>query len=332
MKITIKIKYILFLFILLLVKFTYAQNIEKDSTSYFYLYSEDKTAHQIIIIPEEIKKHDITSYYFLHEPDEERDSSYLQGYIFRESKTIRKFYLGSNKIIEDTIMNSFSYKTPINQTNRKAYPDWIIIIIVLSLAILAWVNFFYNKYLGHLFTSVFNYRKSTNLQEENSLFTGRSGAILVFMYFINISLFVVELLYYQDINLEFNLFTLFIVLFFSFITIFVLKNITLSIFSYIFDIKNIISKYKFNQNLFIQIAGVSLLLFIISIPHIKSNATNSVIYIAFLTLLSIYILKVIRLSIIIFRKEFSLFYLFLYLCTLEILPFFILIKIYILNF
>jgi len=332
MRITIKIKYIFILLILLIVKSTFAQNIEKDTTSYYYLYSNNKTAHQIIIIPETIKKYDLTSYYFLYEPNESKDSSYIQNYVFHESQTILKFYLGSNKIVEDTVMNSFSYEKPAVQTNKKKYPDWIIFVILFSLTLLAWVSFFYNKYLANLFNSAFNYRKATNLQEENSLFTGRSGAVLIFMYFVNISLFFIELAYYQNIEIKNNALLLLIVLFFSFIIIFILKNISLSIFSYIFDIKNTISKYKFNQNLFIQIAGIFLLIFIIFIPYTKLPATNTIIYLSFFTLISIYILKVIRLSIIIFRKEFSLFYLFLYLCTLEILPFFIIIKIYILKF
>ncbi len=331
MKISIKIKYIFFLFILLFVKSVYAENIEKDSTSFYYLYSGNKKTREIIIIPERFKNYDLTSYYFLHESDPQRDSSFLQNYIFHKSKAIRKFYLGSNKIEVDTVMNSFSYETPGSQMDKKTYPDWIIGVVIFSLMLLAWVSFFYNKYLGNLFNSALNYRKATNLQEENSLFTGRSGVLLTLMYFVNISLFITELTYYKGIELNYNMFLVLIVLFASFISIFILKNIILSVFSYIFDIKNIVSKYKFNQNLFIQMAGVFLLIFVIFTPYLGLSTTKPIIYISLFTLFSIYILKVIRLSAIIFSKQFSLFYLFLYLCTLEILPFFILIKIYSLN-
>ncbi len=318
--------------ILLFYKSALSIELVKDSTSYYYLYTDINKSKLVISLPSEYKIKDLTSYFFLFNKEKIRDLSYKETYVFSKSKIIKKNYLGSNKIEKDTIVSASPHQYTDITTDEIKFPDWIIGIIFFSVALLAWLSFYYNKYLGKLFNSIIFYKKSANLFEESKVLTGRSAIILMFVFFVNLSLFSLELLEFYKFNFmifnfSINKSILLVSIFVFSVMLYFANNVLLSIFSYIFEIRTIVSEYKFNQNLYYQLTGIILLIFVIAIPYLDLLFTKTMIYIAYFLLILLYLLKNIRLIKIIFHKQFSLFYLFLYLCTSEIIPFVIIIKI-----
>ena len=321
------LKYIFILIIILIGYSSKGQSNfhDKDNTSYYYLgimdnsYSAESTT--AFLNSNIYKNKDRTSIYYLEINTREYTNYSKNLKITKTSKDI----LGSKKDKE-----KFKKKKKKN-FKLKLFNDWLIIALLISLILLAFVNFYHKKYITSIFISLLNYRAALKLKEDSNINTSRSGNILLILYFLNISILIYELIQYYSINLEINEILSFLLIFLIILSIYFVKLVIILFLSSIFEIKEIISEYIFNTKIFNQISGIILLPLIISIQYIGQNLTKYIIISSLIILLTVYITRIYRSIQIFFHKQFSILYLFLYFCSIEILPFIILIKLFLLN-
>jgi len=197
--------------------------------------------------------------------------------------------------------------------------DWITIVFVCCLFIFAWVQSSYSKRLAQIYRAVAQPYFVNQLEREGNLFKERIMLGLGAIYYAVSSLFIFQICREFDvIPSGINNLTFTAVIFLGVIVGNLLKFLAVYITGVIFLTHEASRQYSLNILIFNHIIG--LILFPITVfsfyySNIYILLTGSII----ISLLMAY--RFFRGILIgLQNKNYNLFYLFLYLCTLEILP------------
>lgn len=206
--------------------------------------------------------------------------------------------------------------------------DWLIIPFIINLALLAFVRYNYSGYIKLILFSTINYQASNIIYKEYKASKPRSYYALFIIFFISSGIFILQLLqsFSSPIKSEYYLYLIPLFLF-LFTILISLSKILNYISGKVFLQSEISSEYNNNINAFIQTLGIILVPITILISY--TNVSKVFIYIGIIMVLIIYLLKIVRLFKINIRKQLNILYMFLYLCTLEIIPVLYIIKIFI---
>jgi hypothetical protein len=209
--------------------------------------------------------------------------------------------------------------------------DWITAHFLVGLIVLAWIRLYYYKRLRQALRGFLSYRYQGMLVREGNILRERISIALIIVYLISTSLLAylvfTRLLDYKLLQLEG--FKLFSFLMLTVILAWVVKNIFNSIIGRVFRNPVVISDYILTNFIFNITLGILLLPILILAVYLPS--TNMVYFGAAIWVIS-FIYRLIRLlfTSLSFTK-FSLFNRILYLCTFEIAPVFVLIKLVLSN-
>ncbi|MCK4407761.1 MAG: DUF4271 domain-containing protein [Bacteroidales bacterium] len=215
----------------------------------------------------------------------------------------------------------------INPENLyKVNNDWILGILILCLVLYAFIQVPYRKRLGMIFKAFFAKHFANQLAREGNIFKERISIPLFFLYIIVFSMVIYLAITYffnlpENININFILFAEIcgVVLICWF-----LKAAMIKISEKIFKTGK--QSYEILLNIFIFniISGIVLLPVIILILYSNYSVF---IYTALILSGLIFLYRIFReIKIGISYKNFSPLYLFLYICTLEILPLIVIAK------
>jgi hypothetical protein len=206
--------------------------------------------------------------------------------------------------------------------SRESYTyDWLLGIFLFLVFLFVWIRIFYSKFFGALASALVSFQLSVKLFQERNVLQRRVSIILDFIYIIVTAVFVFELIEYTGFAgtgmTGFNLFLLLINILMLYS---VLRIIILRLTGTLFLVTPLFSEYI--HNTFVVNKGLGILLFpIVIMAHYMPYKMIPVILILGVTLYSVAMLyKSFRAYQIIIRRDVLIFYLILYLCTLEILP------------
>lgn len=212
---------------------------------------------------------------------------------------------------------------------QKVNQDWIVIVLIFAVLILGWTKMFYSKYLGQTFQAMINNQSSTKLYEERNILTQRVAVSLNLLYIINLSLF---FYYFSMSNMILPLGKVGWSLFISFVGVFVLvylaKAILYLFLGFVFNNIKDILLYIHNVFIYSRVTGVLLLPLVIMAPYLPFGVSTFLQYIMLFIIIFIFVLRLVRAFQLGSKIKFSIFYMILYLCTLEIIPVLFGIKIY----
>jgi hypothetical protein len=212
---------------------------------------------------------------------------------------------------------------PINASSS----DWIILLLLVALALFASVRTKWNKYMVNLFQSTLNYSTAARMYQEknNSHFYGAFQLDVIF--YVVFSVFAFQVLSYLRVDLPYQNFFLFLFCLFSIMAFFSIKNTIYRFMGLLISKKSETEEYLFNANNYKRVAGLILLPLVAVIAFYPYGKENIPVSTGVFLVLFLYSLLVFRGFMILLRKQFSIFYLFLYFCTLELLPLVLLYKI-----
>ncbi len=209
-------------------------------------------------------------------------------------------------------------------------PIWFFPIILIVLAVYASLRIFYNKYFSQMMVAFVNNNLTNQIVRDENILVQRASVYLSIVFNLIAALFLYLISIYYNwelggIGIGFSRFIFFAVIVSAAYT---LKFLILKICGWLFNLDREMATYIFNTFLINNILGIALL------PFVCLIAYNQVLSASSLILISI-ILAGLAFSYRMFRgvlvglsmPSFSLLYLFLYLCTLEIAPMLILIRI-----
>lgn len=207
--------------------------------------------------------------------------------------------------------------------------SWIPGLVILSLLLLAWIKLTYVQFLTPVLISTFNYKEALKLYISKNTPSQNAFVILHLIFALNGGLFLLFIARHFHLNMPdirpaflFLIASAFIVLLFG------LKNAVLRITGYLFDSPKLFAEYSHNISLYNKILGVLLMPLIVGLLYADTVIHNTLIYTGLTMIVAFYLLQLIRGLEIIARKGFSVFYLILYLCAFEIIPIFMLYRLF----
>jgi len=228
-------------------------------------------------------------------------------------------------LLPDTAMRKEAV-LPIHKVNS-FNTDWLTILMFVALALLASVRFTFANYISSLFQSVVNYSTSSRMFRERN-YSILSGAFrLDVLYYIIFSVFILQILDFFSVGpqrpgiLQYGKIIGLVILYF------ILKKFIYKLLGIIFKGIPETSEFIFNIDNFNRVTGI-ILIPIVALLAFYPYEYMFVIVIAGITaVFGLYLFLLGRGVSILLRKQFSILYLFLYLCTLEFLPLLLIFKV-----
>lgn len=213
------------------------------------------------------------------------------------------------------------YKRIYKRIKTRATNDWLLGFLIISIIILGWSKLFFNKYLNQIIQAVYNFRLANTLFRDKNAFLKRLNILLNIIFIINVSVFMTQIMNYYSFN-PFKIHTVYYLLFFLIVVplIFFIKSIILTATGNLFLSTEIYREYIYNVYLINKNIGIYLLPIVLCILYINELIMPYFIIAGIGIIGYFYLIRIFRSIQIIFQKGVSKFYLFLYLCTLEILP------------
>lgn len=213
------------------------------------------------------------------------------------------------------------------------YDYWVAGILFLSFILFTWLYVSNRKRLNQIIKGFFIPRFTNQLKREEFSFTNRVSIFLWILFVLSLTLFFSELLSFFNIPaLSESTAISYLIIAFFIIVVYIIKVIAIKLLGYIFQTNKEASDYILTIYLFGNTLGLILLPIVISIAFIKQISPAIFIYTGICTIVAFMLTRIIRGFIIGYNSlRFSLFYLFLYLCALEILPFVIMVKLFLIR-
>ena len=199
-------------------------------------------------------------------------------------------------------------------------PDWFVGIFILVLILLATVRMFFNKYLNQIFHAIINSATSTRLFRERTLSITHASFRLDLIFYFIFSIFIYQLFGEFKISFGQSSFITYLIILGMVVGYFILKRLAYFFTGIVSESVSETAEFFYNVSIHNRVLG----LFLIPVTLIIAFSSLESPHIIAVTGLAIcsffYLLLLIRGAKILMTKHFSIFYLILYLCTLEILP------------
>lgn len=225
----------------------------------------------------------------------------------------------SNLILHDKQSNGYKWMSPI---------------ILLALLLIVFVKQFNPKKFSGQLTNFFSARLVVKQMRDDISITNVLSLSLLLVYILTASLFIFQLLRFyrifpkDDLSLlHFGLISLMLVI------VYIVKTLILKFAGLIFKAINETDEYLYNVLLFNMILGVSLLPIVVCIAYAKLIPTTFLFNTGFILVLFFFIFRIVKgMQVGWNSPKISKFYLFLYLCILEVLPLVSIMKVISLRF
>ncbi len=206
--------------------------------------------------------------------------------------------------------------------------DWISIILLIAFILIGWIRFFNKRYFFSVIKSPFIYQYSTNIVKEKDSLTGRVSFVFNITYFLSLSLFIFQIFDFFKISLYHdNSLLLYSLIISSLLVLNIYRFITSKLIGFLFMKEAVFNEYFYNLNLFNKNIGLFIFPFVILYRFVEINNYKLIVISGLIILLLYMFLFVIRSFQIIIKNNVSIFYMILYLCTFEIAPFLIAVKV-----
>ena len=228
-------------------------------------------------------------------------------------------------IFKENSLKSNNFSEKQNYHNQ----DWITGIIILILVMVSYVKNSNSKRLKTLLNCLGSLRFVSQLTRDGSIFSQQGAAELFVIFILTSALFIFQILNFYNLNiLHFNNFFTFSIISLSLFLLYTFKSFILKTIGIIFQLKREFSEYIINLFVFNEAIGIALIPVVLGIAFLNYGKLV-LINLGLIIVVLFYFYRIIRgIGIASVNSKFSKFYLFLYLCTLEVLPLIVLIKIF----
>jgi len=205
--------------------------------------------------------------------------------------------------------------------------DWMIGALLFTLFIFAWLRLFYKKHIFKTIVATYNTSVLNKMFRESNSVSQRVAFALNLVFIVNIGLFIFQVTDYYDIKIfNYNNFITFLIFCGIVIGIYIIKYLAYNILGFIFLAQKYFSEYL--HSIFIYNKTLGLLLFpvVIGIPYMPDSYTPTLVNAGIALFIAGFLFRIMRGGQICIKINVSIFYMFLYLCTLEITPMFFFYK------
>jgi len=237
--------------------------------------------------------------------------------IGKSSDSISHFFTNNSKV----------EMLEIKRLEYEAIPLWIHLSLFFWVIVIIIARQSYTLRLRQIFIAFLKPKQIKQLHREGNLLKQIFPALLLLLYAFVISLFTFLFLNQHFIqSFYFSSGEGFLFLYTAVILYHLLKFITIKFFGILFDTGSLSTLYLLDHFVFYISGGI--ILFPLIILYIYSEI-QAFLYLAVIVLITLWVFRIIRAVFIgLDCINYSRYYLFLYLCTLEVLPIFLLYKLF----
>jgi hypothetical protein len=209
----------------------------------------------------------------------------------------------------------------VPQARNLTTHDWLLGIYLLVVVLFVWIRIFYNKFFATLANALISFHISAKLFQEKNVLLHRVSIVLDFIYLIIFSVFIYQFTVFLGFSrpglsgFKLYLLLLNVVMLYTFF-----RRSILRLTGNLFLALPLFAEYIHNTFVVNKGMGIALFPIVIMAHYLPYKLVPIVLVIGVLIFSLALILKITRAYQIIMRKDIILFYLILYLCTLEILP------------
>jgi hypothetical protein len=200
-------------------------------------------------------------------------------------------------------------------------PDWLVGVLVLTFLLLATVRLVFNKYLRQLIQSTINYSTFSRLLRERYFNLFHASFRLDLIFSLIMALFSYQFISAFKINLgikgSFNVYLACVGIVIGY---FLAKKFIYYVIGILTESKNEVQEYLFSITVYNRVLGLFLVPVSATIAFIPLSQVEPLLYSGLGIVIIFYLMSLIRGGKIFLKKQFSISYLILYLCTLEFLP------------
>lgn len=207
--------------------------------------------------------------------------------------------------------------------------DWMILIFVVLFFILGWINAFYRKYFLQILQAVYDNKSATKLFEEKNSVSSRVAFSLNFVFIASFSLLFYQMMHYFNLKINYlDGFLLYGAFFIALSVIYITKYIFYNFIAVLLNVHKEIDEFLHNTFLYNKVFGILTLPLTVLIPF-AGNSSKILVIAGFVLFAITLLFRIFRGLVISNKINFSIFYLILYLCAIEILPILIIGKFFI---
>jgi hypothetical protein len=235
----------------------------------------------------------------------------------------------SQPVFEKSIFRSHQLRATdlgINQV-RETQPDWVLGVLMGCFILFAWAQVFYARRIRQVFRAPFSKRFINQLTRDGNLFRERISVVMGSIYILTFALFLYE---FNEQIFGYSIHGITGVSLYWLITGVIIVSLAVKVIlvrflGAIFKTRETTNNYLLNLLIFALLAGPLFLVALVFIVYLKSAL------LLYLCLAGYVILLVFRFTRGFFigmeLRKFSYLFLFVYLCSLEILPLLVLVKV-----
>jgi len=211
---------------------------------------------------------------------------------------------------------------------RKIYrQQWVLWAVLALFLFLALIRRFFMKDLEVIAASFYSNRVLLQVSKEDNLITSWPFVFLYLLFGFTIGLFLYLYVHYKHIQVNYGSSGLFLTISIMVLVLFILKIVITRSIGFVFGVQKLVRDYISILYLSYFNAAIIFLPLLLVLVLIPDSYIDAWFIISCLLVLLVFAMQFLRASNTVLKSyQFSKFYLFIYLCTLEVGPILILIK------
>ncbi len=206
---------------------------------------------------------------------------------------------------------------------------WVFYTLLFIVLLFTWVKAFYNKTLRQIADAFFNNIATNQLVRDENILVQRTSVILTIVFNLSLAFLIYQASIHYEWNSEYagSGFGRFLLISLVVSFIYSMKFILLRLVGFIFNGDKPVGTYIFNIFLINNVLGMLLIPLIIGVAYLPAGYREFLIKIALSLFFAAFLYRIYR-GVLVGTTvpDLPIVYLFLYLCTLEILPLMIVMK------
>lgn len=258
------------------------------------------------------------------------DSSLLSNPDTFRKIVLKRYPTGTYNYTDSTITLDTRKYVNRNAIKLRKSPDQWVVFVFLSIVLLyTIIKNIYNKTLAIIFQAYWNDRAISQFTRDDNFFKLRNSIVYFLLFAMVYGLFIKYLLNNFGLQLSANEFDEYVFISIAAMVFYLAKFIVMKLAGYVFSIQKLMSGYLSIISISNFIYSIVIIPFLVLYYYIPSVYAPFVFYLMLILFFFNTIYKYLRTgSFILNNFQFPKFYLFLYLCSLEIMPLLIIYKVF----
>ena len=200
-------------------------------------------------------------------------------------------------------------------------PTWYFIYLFLLAGFLAWIRVYYGNLIIQTIQASVNFQVANRMFQDNSLLQNQLDRVLYLFYFLSVGF----LMYDLEVRLGMAPYGLhgwgmFIFNLGLLMGVFLGRLLMLNLAGVIFNRLRILKEYLYNIFIFNKLTGMAVLPLVFLLVYTRGILQDLVFWLTLAVVSGIFLMRLIRGVVFSYKKDILIFYMFLYLCALEIAP------------